>query len=165
MLVCLRFRQKKGETYKRNWGDDNHLFVGDVRDVKPADLQQTADLTWASFPCQDLSLAGGGAGLKGERSGTFWPFWKLMKATDRSLGASSTIVLENVCGAITSHNGKDFTAICEALIGLGYKTGAIVIDAARFVPQSRPRLFVIGIKSELTVPNEIRYFLLWYSHH
>ena len=88
-----------------------------------------------------------------------------MKATDRSLGASSTIVLENVCGAITSHNGKDFTAICEALIGLGYKTGAIVIDAARFVPQSRPRLFVIGIKSELTVPNEIRYFLLWYSHH
>jgi DNA (cytosine-5)-methyltransferase 1 len=40
---------------------------------------EAADMAWASFPCQDLSLAGGGAGLKGERSGTFWPFWNLMK--------------------------------------------------------------------------------------
>jgi DNA (cytosine-5)-methyltransferase 1 len=36
-------------------------------------------LAWASFPCQDLFLAGSGAGLKGHRSGAFWPFWKLME--------------------------------------------------------------------------------------
>jgi len=49
--------------------------VGDVGGLTSRDLPGRADLAWASFPCQDLSLAGMGAGLKGKRSGTFWPFW------------------------------------------------------------------------------------------
>ena len=73
------FDQKKTATYALNWGDDN-LVCGDVRNVTTGDLTGIADLVWASFPCQDLSLAGGGGGLKGERSGTFWPFWRLMTA-------------------------------------------------------------------------------------
>jgi DNA (cytosine-5)-methyltransferase 1 len=42
-----------------------------VGKLKTSDLPGFADLAWASFPCQDLSLAGGGAGLRGDRSGTF----------------------------------------------------------------------------------------------
>ena len=78
-LFANDFDRKKAATYALNWGEDG-LNCGDVRDVATADLPEVADLVWASFPCQDLSLAGGGAGLKGERSGTFWPFWGLVAA-------------------------------------------------------------------------------------
>ncbi len=70
-LFANDFDYKKGETYRRNWGD-RELKTLDVGKLKTSDLPGRADLAWASFPCQDLSLAGGGAGLKGERSGTFW---------------------------------------------------------------------------------------------
>ena len=75
------FDAKKAASYNANWGGKN-LLVGDVAKVTTADLPGTVDLAWASFPCQDLSLAGSGAGLKGERSGTFWPFWKLMQGLE-----------------------------------------------------------------------------------
>lgn len=144
-LFANDFDRKKGETYKANWGD-RELLVEDVRQVGPEDLPGVADLIWGSFPCQDLSLAGGGAGLKGDRSGTFWPFIEIAREL-RAMGRlPRTMVLENVVGTLTSHAGKDFEAICGALAGLGYRFGAIVADAELFLPQSRPRLFIIGVQ-------------------
>jgi DNA (cytosine-5)-methyltransferase 1 len=110
---------KKGECYEDNWGC-TELAVKDVRAVSTLDLPEIVDLTWASFPCQDLSLAGGGAGLKGERSGTFYPFWDLMRSLIDEKRAPHIIVLENVCGALTSHRGADFTTICSTFREAGY---------------------------------------------
>ncbi|MBM3562604.1 MAG: DNA cytosine methyltransferase [Alphaproteobacteria bacterium] len=149
-LFANDFDRKKAESYRANWGGEE-LCVGDVRDLSTAQLPGRADLVWASFPCQDLSLAGAGAGLKGERSGTFWPFWALMKELRREGRAPSLIVLENVCGALTSHGGKDFTEICKALAQEGYRFGALVIDAALFVPQSRPRLFIVAVRKDVAI--------------
>ena len=154
-LFANDFDHKKAESYSRNWGDDA-LTVSDVRDITVSDLPDVADLAWASFPCQDLSLAGNGAGLKGERSGTFWPFWKLIGNLSSEGRAPRTIVLENVVGTLTSHNGKDFQSICSAISSLGYNFGALVIDAARFVPQSRPRLFIIATRSDVPVTDGMR---------
>lgn len=67
-LFANDFDERKAASYAANWGSD-HLLVKDVAEVKVKDLPGEADLVWASFPCQDLSLAGDGAGLKGERSG------------------------------------------------------------------------------------------------
>ena len=133
-------------------GGGDSFAVGDIRDIKVSDLPDRADLAWASFPCQDLSLAGGGAGLKGERSGTFWPFWKLISEQRLKKCAPKIIVLENVTGTLSSHGGKDFNAICEALRKEGYSYGALVIDAVQFVPQSRPRLFVVAVSKEIDIP-------------
>lgn len=153
-LFANDFDRKKAESYRANWGAEE-LHVGDVREISTAQLPGRADLVWASFPCQDLSLAGAGAGLKGERSGTFWPFWALMKALREEGRAPSVIVLENVCGALTSHGGKDFTKICEALAKEGYRFGALVIDAALFVPQSRPRLFIMAAREDVAIPSAL----------
>ena len=142
---------KKGASYAANWGDEE-LLIKDVGKLSTKDLKGAADLAWASFPCQDLSLAGDYAGLKGERSGTFWPFWSLMKELIEEDRAPSLVVLENVCGALTSHEGKDFASIGAALAGGGYRFGAIVVDAERFVPQSRPRLFIIGVRRDRPIP-------------
>ena len=149
-LLANDFDAKKASAYKRNWGE-NEILVRDVGLLSSGDLTGTADLAWASFPCQDLSLAGMGAGLKGSRSGTFWPFWKLLDALKREGRCPNMVVLENVCGAMTSHNGSDFRSIIEALRDEGYRCGALVIDAALFLPQSRPRLFIIGVRDEIEI--------------
>src|SRR5580693_1615054 len=153
-LLANEIDDKKAATYAANWGND-HLKIEDVGRLVTADLAGRADLAWASFPCQDLSLAGGCAGLKGERSGTFWLFWNLIKALRAERRAPHLIALENVCGALTSHNGKDFAAIGAALAEEGYRFGAVVIDAAQFVPQSRPRLFIVGVEEERTIPDAL----------
>ena len=142
---------KKAASYIENWG--GHDFkLADVARLTAHDLPGEADLAWASFPCQDLSLAGSGAGLQGTRSGTFWSFWDLMKALAAERRAPAMIVLENVCGALTSHGGQDFRAIASAISEQGYGFGALVIDAVGFVPQSRPRLFVVAAHPRFRIP-------------
>ncbi len=131
----------------------DRLRVGDVSRLTLADLPATtADLAWASFPCQDLSLAGGGKGLDGSRSGIVWQFFRLMGGLRQAGRAPRIIVLENVVGWLTSHGGKDFGAIVAALSEIGYRSGAVVIDAALFVPQSRERVFVVAVRNDMALP-------------
>jgi DNA (cytosine-5)-methyltransferase 1 len=143
--------EKKAASYAANWGDE-HLKVGDVGELTTTDLPGSAKLAWASFPCQDLSLAGSGAGLNGHRSGTFWPFWRLMQQLGKEGRSPALIVLENVCGALASHGGKDFAAIGSAVAAEKYRFGAVVIDAVRFLPQSRPRLFIMCVREGVKIP-------------
>lgn len=149
-LFANDFDFKKGLTYQANFGAAE-LKVADIRAITPADLPGVAELMWGSFPCQDLSLAGVGAGLKGERSGTFYPFWDVVRALEVEGRAPKLIALENVCGTLTSHGGKDFEAICRTFAQAGYRCGALVINADLFVPQSRPRLFVIGVRADVLI--------------
>lgn len=143
-LFANDFDENKAAAYRAFYGPSPELRVQDVGKLETSDLPGHADLAWASFPCQDLSLAGNGEGLKGERSGTFWGFWRLMQGLRSEGRAPRMIVLENVRGAITSHQGRDFASICEALAQEGYRYAPLVVDAQHFLPQSRPRLFVVA---------------------
>lgn len=154
-LFANDFDAKKGLTYQLNYPVGDTLRVDDVRRVKAKDLPGHADLIWGSFPCQDLSLAGGGAGLKGERSGTFYPFWDVVKGLIAEGRAPKIVALENVLGTLTSHKGRDFEAICKTFADAGYRYGALVINASLFLPQSRPRLFVIGVHSDVVIDPSI----------
>ena len=145
---------EKATSYARNF-TVHALKIDDVACLTAADLPGRADLGWGSFPCQELSLAGGRAGLEGERSATFWDFWGLMMALRAEGRAPRLVVIENVCGLITGHGGKDFVALCDAFTEGGYRVGAMVIDAALFVPQSRPRVFIIGVDATLPIPASI----------
>lgn len=154
-LFANDFDPKKGFAYQNNWGTGGELTVGDIRTLQVAKLPGHPDLVWGSFPCQDLSLAGAGAGLEGERSGTFYPFWDVVDALIKGGRAPRIVAVENVCGALTSHGGKDFGAICRTFAEGGYRYGALVINAELFVPQSRPRLFVIGVHKDIEIPTEL----------
>ncbi|MGB7374176.1 DNA cytosine methyltransferase [Pontixanthobacter sp.] len=153
-LFANDFDRKKAVSYQANWGGDE-LIADDIRNIAPEEMPGVADLVWGSFPCQDLSLAGGGAGLKGNRSGTFWPFIHHMQALADEGRKPRIICLENVLGTLTSHKGGDFVSICEALSKLGYRFGAFVADASLFIPQSRPRLFFVAIDDAIDLPPEV----------
>jgi DNA (cytosine-5)-methyltransferase 1 len=137
----------KAATYRANFADAaTHFHEGDVWKLSAADLPGRADLAWASSPCQDFSLAGARAGLTGGRSSAFFGFWRLMEALDDAGRAPRLIVIENVTGLLTSHGGADFAALGAALAARGYRFGALEIDAATLLPQSRPRVFVVAAR-------------------
>ena len=152
-LFANDFSEKKAAAYRRNFRPAAELRVGDVRDLTVADLPGHATLAWASFPCQDLSLAGERKGLRGERSGTFWTFWALMEGLAEAGRRVPMVALENVVGALSSHGGRDFADIIGRIAVSGYRVGALVMDASLWVPQSRPRLFIVAIDRSLQLPS------------
>jgi DNA (cytosine-5)-methyltransferase 1 len=139
---------KKKAIYDANFDDPDRLVLKNVQEVREGELPLRVDMAWASFPCQDLSLAGWRRGIKGKRSGVFWSFHDLMQALHRRGQRPSLIVIENVTGLLY---GDNFAGLCEALAALGMQFGALLIDAKHFLPQSRPRVFVVAVDAGLDV--------------
>lgn len=131
---------KKFSIYRDNFKGSDFL-LGDIRQIT-ADEVPTVDLATASFPCIDLSLAGNRAGLAGAHSSAFWEFARILDEMGNRRPAK--VLLENVTGLITSHGGKDLSSLVKQLNNLGYVCDLLAVDASYFVPQSRPRLFIIG---------------------
>ena len=137
----------KAEMYRARFGGDD-LLVEDINNLTIHDLPADLDAMTASFPCIDLSLAGKRAGLAGEHSGTVWPFLDLLAEQCRLRQSPSALLLENVTGFLSSRGGRDLLEVCERIAGLGYAIDLTVIDARWFTPQSRPRLFVAGVRTD-----------------
>lgn len=136
----------KQQMYLGHFGETaGHAFaLGDVAGVAPADLPAGLGLAWASFPCTDLSLAGWRRGLGGAQSSTFWHFTGVIEGLGEA--RPPVLALENVVGLATSRGGEDLAAAIGELNRLGYSVDVLAIDARRFVPQSRPRLFLVGAR-------------------
>jgi DNA (cytosine-5)-methyltransferase 1 len=147
---------KKQQLYEGRFGSDGHFHLGDVwkTDEVLARLLDRPFLATASFPCIDLSLAGHWRGFDGEHSSTFFGFARLLDAMGEQ--RPKIVMLENVTGFITSQGGKDFELAVRALAELGYWIDAFVLDAKYFVPQSRPRVFVIGLHESIDPPQATR---------
>ncbi|MGW4030446.1 DNA cytosine methyltransferase [Streptomyces sp. NPDC004838] len=133
----------------------------DIAEIQASDLPADISLAWASFPCTDLSLAGGREGLSGKNSRTFFEFTRILsEILLRGGSLPPVIALENVNGFATSHSGEDIKVAIRELNKLGYSVDVLTLDARRWVPQSRPRLFLVGCtdvpsEEDLSV-NEIR---------
>lgn len=132
----------KHNMYAGHFGGDDHTFVvGDVANVTGDDVPDV-DLAWSSFPCTDLSLAGNRAGLAGKHSSTFYQFTRVLEEMgDRR---PEVVALENVTALANSHGGEDLAAAIRELNRLGYSVDVLALDARRFVPQSRPRMFLVA---------------------
>lgn len=140
--------------YRSRFGRADYYQVEDVWNTEKIlariPLQQ-ADLASASFPCVDLSLAGNMKGLNGAQSGAFYGFLKVLASLKSDNKLPRAVLVENVIGFLASHDGKAFRVALRALAGLGYFVDAFIVDAKHFVPQSRPRLFLVGFLPEVTV--------------
>ena len=134
--------EKKASLYRGNWGC-RELRVADIRDLGGDDVP-TVDVATASFPCVDTSIAGDRAGLAGDQSGLVFEFVRVI--SEMGERAPGVVLLENVPGFLTTDGGHDFSRVISDLDELGYRCQHLSVDAAAFVPQSRPRVFVLGKK-------------------
>lgn len=145
VLWANDIERSKREMYSQNFGTDDFV-LDDIRNVRGETLPDV-DVATASFPCTDLSLAGNRLGLRGEQSGLFWEFTRVL---DEMQGRRPYLLLiENVPSFASSHSGSDLIRALERLNDLGYWCDLLVVDARHFVPQSRPRLFIIGSRDRL----------------
>ena len=145
---------QKCEMYRDQFPDaDSHLVCNDIHHLK-AELIPSVTLATASFPCNDLSLAGARKGLQGKESSAFWGFISILENLKHR--RPPVVLLENVTGFLSSHKGNDFRQALLALNKLGYAVDSFMLDAAMFVPQSRQRLFVVGILESCIPSNEVR---------
>lgn len=130
--------------YEEHFGEK--INGSDIHKLSAEDVPNVI-LATASFPCTDLSVAGKRAGIKSGESSAFWGLHRIL--TTMGDRRPPIILLENVIGLLTSKKGRDFHDIILSINNLGYVADPFVIDARWFVPQSRPRLFVVGVQHGL----------------
>jgi DNA (cytosine-5)-methyltransferase 1 len=145
--ICPR----KAAVYQSNFESD-HFVLDDIKNISGRALPE-AHLSWASFPCQDLSLAGSIGGIDAKRSGLVWEWLRILREMPHK---PLLLLIENVIGLLSANNGDNYTKLHNALLELGYKSGAVVLDAALFVPQSRPRVFIIALQKNIDIPAELQ---------
>ena len=140
----------KYEMYKGHFTDaESHFILNDIYNISVSSKPRVTIAT-ASFPCKDLSLAGGRDGLDGKHSSTFWGFIKVLKEWKEN--KPPFILLENVPGFLSANKGQDFFNALKAINDLGYLTDTFILDAVNFVPQSRQRLFIVGFLEDIFQP-------------
>lgn len=140
------YDKHKREMYTGQWGSGEYVLA-DVHSIDGDELPD-ADVAWSSSPCTDLSLAGKREGLRGGReSSAFFGFTRILHEMGRR--RPEIAVLENVTGLASSHGGDDLRAAAREFNDLGYAVDVVALDARRFVPQSRPRLFLVGAQNPI----------------
>jgi DNA (cytosine-5)-methyltransferase 1 len=120
---------------------------GDVCNVNGRFLPPVDCIIFGS-PCQDLSVAGARKGLSGERSGLFHEAVRIIKEMrDATNGAFPRwTVWENVAGALSSNNGRDFGTVINEMAKAGAHLQEYALLDAQFfgIPQRRRRVFLIS---------------------
>lgn len=125
--------------------------LGSINDVSGKRLPPSV-LSWASFPCQDLSLAGNGRGIHAKRSGLVWEWLRVM---DEMQHRPLLLAAENVVGLVSTDESAHYRELHMALVKRGYKVGAMLLDAVHWLPQSRPRIFVIAVDARVRIPQKL----------
>jgi DNA (cytosine-5)-methyltransferase 1 len=149
------FAQK---TYQANYNDGcGHIMAGDIKTVNANDIPKH-DLLLAGFPCQPFSIAGRKLGFACKAQGTLFFDVARIIAHHRP----RAFLLENVKHLANHNRGNTFASIRETLENkLGYHVQWKIINAKSFVPQSRERIFIVGIRDSsfsfdgLALPNPL----------
>ena len=118
---------------KKHW--PNVPIFDDVSTLKGKDLG-TVEIITGGFPCQDLSVAGKGAGLAGARSGLWWQFHRLIEETQPKY-----VIAENV--AVLRSRGLD--QVLRSLHQIGYDAEWHCIPASAVgAPHQRDRIWIVA---------------------
>ncbi len=133
------------QSYEAMHGTANNL--GDIRKIEEL---PDADLWTYSFPCQDISVAGKGAGIKeGTRSGLLFEVERLLRVASEKGTLPKYLLLENVKNLVSKKFKTDFDKWLDFLSELGYTNYWKVLNAKDYgIPQNRERVFCVSIRGE-----------------
>ena len=126
--------KKCQEVLRKHWKDVP--IFDDVTTLKGTDIDGTIDVICGGFPCQDISLAGKGAGLEGERSGLWWEFHRLIKEIKPKYA-----IIENV----SALRSRGLDQVLRSLAEIGYDAEWHCITAASIgAPHRRDRIWIVA---------------------
>lgn len=133
------------QSYKAMHGEVTNF--GDIREIKSL---PDADLWTYSFPCQDISVAGKGAGIKeGTRSGLLFEVERLLITASENGNLPKYLLLENVKNLVSKKFKADFDRWLYFLSSLGYTNYWQILNAKDYgIPQNRERVFCVSIRGE-----------------
>lgn len=132
------------KAYKTNLG--NHIFEGDISGINTSEIPN-ADVIIGGFPCQPFSFSGTNEGVNDDNGKLAYQFYRLIKAK-----RPYAFVAENVKGLTTKTHVKFLEKFIDMLRDLGYRVQHRTLNASDYgVPQSRERVFIVGIKDELNL--------------
>lgn len=141
--------QKKFQIYEAFFPNAKHEYVvADIFQIDPDTVPATT-LATCSFPCINLSVAGRMEGIYGKHSSAFWGFIDVLVHQRQKNEHPPLVLVENVPGWLYSNKGQDFRLTVEALNRIGYVCDVFTVNALSFVPQSRLRVFLIGMREDL----------------
>ena len=130
--------QVENDEYCRTILEKHWPGIRRLRDVREAGKHnlEPVDLICGGFPCQDVSAAGKGAGLRGARSGLWAEFYKIVHELE-----PEWVIVENVASGAT----RWVDTIRGGLELIGYETFPIPLSATHCgAPHLRRRVFVVG---------------------
>ena len=130
-------------TYKLNLGDDAHSV-----DLSCADMSALpyADVLTGGFPCQDFSSSGTKSGLAGRRGQLYRALVDYMESHQPLV-----VVGENVPHLARLQKGAFLDTIVADMESAGYRFDVWELYAPDFgIPQSRRRLFLVGVRADLS---------------
>lgn len=141
--------EQKFQLYRAFFPDAERKYVvADVFQIDPETVPETA-LATCSFPCINLSVAGRMEGINGRHSSAFWGFINILERQSRKGKHPPLVLVENVPGWLYSNKGQDFRLTVQALNSLGYMCDVFTVNALSFVPQSRLRVFLVGMREDV----------------
>jgi DNA (cytosine-5)-methyltransferase 1 len=112
----------------------------DVRTFKGSDIGERVDLICGGFPCQDISLAGAGAGISGERSGLWKEFHRIIREIRPRF-----VIVENVSALL----GRGMGVVLGDLAEIGYDAEWHCIPASYVgLPHLRDRVWIVAYDRE-----------------
>ena len=145
-IRCVGFCEKNPfavKSYRAMYDTEGEWYAEDITNIPP-DTIPAADIWTAGTPCQNVSIAGKREGLRGDRSGLFFALIRLLQAVSAEQ-KPEWLILENVKGLLSSHNGWDFLDYQTALAESGYDTEYEVFNTRDFgLPQNRERVYLVG---------------------
>lgn len=113
-------------------------YAGDIRFISK--LEQRPNLITFGFPCQDLSIAGKGAGFTGTRSVLFFEAVRLIKEY-----LPEVFIFENVKGLLSHNEGQTFETVLRTIADIGlYECEWQLLNTSWVLPQNRERIYFIG---------------------
>lgn len=128
--------------YEKNFGEKPS---GDIRDVLPSDIPPFDVLT-GGFPCQPFSGISKQEGFKEKKRGNlFWQIIRILRACQ-----PKGLLLENVVGLLGCDKGRAMQTVLQSLTRVGYRVGFQVLDSQALLPQLRKRVYIVGIREDLS---------------
>jgi DNA (cytosine-5)-methyltransferase 1 len=123
--------------------NDNALFNEDITTIDPREIPDF-DILCGGFPCQPFSNAGFKKGFEDTRGTLFFNIAEIIRVKQ-----PKAFFLENVRGLLNHDEGKTFETIRRVIEDdLGYSFYFKIVHASDYgMPQSRPRVYIVGFKN------------------